>query len=160
MGAMVTRKLGKNGPEVSAIGLGLMGMSDLYGPADREESIAMIRAALDAGVPLLVRTFSPRFQGENLDRNLALVGALRSVASAKGETVSQAAIAWVLSRGGDIVPLVGARKRERLSESLHAMDLALSDADLAEIERSAPPEAVAGDRYNAQGMASLDSERG
>jgi aryl-alcohol dehydrogenase-like predicted oxidoreductase len=105
------------------------------------------------------RNFSPRFQGENLDRNLALVEALRSIATAKEATVAQVAIAWVLSQGNDIVPLVGARQRKRLTESLGALNLELSAADLAQIEQAVPAEAVAGDRYAAMQMAGLDSEK-
>lgn len=105
------------------------------------------------------RGSNPRFTGENLDRNLALVEALRKVAEAKGATVAQAAIAWVLSRGDDIVPLIGARTRDRLAESLGAPDVALSAADLAEIEEAVPAAAVAGDRYAPGQMAHLDSER-
>jgi aryl-alcohol dehydrogenase-like predicted oxidoreductase len=331
---MRTRKLGRNGPEVSAIGLGCMGMSDLYGPADEGESIATIHAALDAGITLLdtgdyygmghnellirdalkgrnrdavlisvkfgglrspdgqwigfdsrpatvktalaytlrrlgtdhvdvyrpgrvdhsvpieetvgaiaemvaagyvrflglseagpetvrrasavhpvadlqieysllsrgieaailpacrelgvgitaygvltrgllsghwskdrevaptdVRSRHPRFSAENVDRNLELVEALRRVAGAKGATVAQVAIAWVLSRGDDIVPLVGARRRDRLEEALGALDLELTDADLTDIEAAIPPGAAAGDRYDERQMAMLDSER-
>ncbi len=332
---MLTRPLGKTGPAVSAIGLGCMGMSDLYGPADRAESIATIHAALDAGVTLLdtgdfygmghnemliaealkgrarddvvisvkfgaqrgpggewlgydarpqalkaacayslkrlgmdhidiyrparldpavpveetvgaikdlidagyvrhlglsevgaetirkahavhpvadlqieyslvsrgmedtilptcrdlgigvtaygvlsrglisghwptapraqepadFRAHSPRFQGENLDRNLALVEALRTVAEARGVTVAQIAIAWVLARGEDIVPLVGARRRDRLTEALGALEVVLSADDLAAIEAAVPRGAAAGERYAAPQMAMLDSER-
>jgi len=331
---MITRSLGKTGPQVSALGLGCMGMSGMYGPADREEGIATIHAALDAGVTLLdtgdfygmghnelligeavkglprdrfqvsvkfgalrgpdngwsgfdgrpaaVKNFlaytltrlgldhidvyrparldpavpiedtvgaiadmvkagyvrhiglsevgsatlrraaavhpivdlqieyalisrgieadilptcrelgiavtaygvlsrglisghwtkeqgqqagdfrghSPRFQGTNLDRNLELVEALRAVAEAKGVSVAQIAIGWALSRGSDIVPLVGARRRDRLAEALGALDVVLSTDDLAAIERAVPPDAAAGDRYPAPQMAMLDSER-
>jgi aryl-alcohol dehydrogenase-like predicted oxidoreductase len=329
---MLTRRLGADGPEVSALGLGCMGMSDLYGPADRAESIATIHAALDAGITLLdtgdfygmghnemlirealrgrdrnavrisvkfgaqrtyegqwlgydarpaavktalaytlrrldtdhvdvyrparvdpnvpieetvgaiaelveaghvrqvglsevgaetirraaavhpisdlqieyslisrgiedeilatcrelgigitaygvlsrgllsghwtpdrdlagndFRAHSPRFQGENLERNLQLVEALRAVAEGAGATVAQVAIAWVLSRGEDIVPLVGARRRERLTEALGALDLA--GLDFARVEAAVPAGAAAGDRYAAPQMAMLDSER-
>ncbi|CAO3435105.1 aldo/keto reductase [Azospirillum doebereinerae] len=106
------------------------------------------------------RGHSPRFQGENLDRNLELVEALRAVAEAKGTSVAQIAIGWALSRGSDIVPLVGARRRDRLAEALGALDLDLSADDLAAIERAVPPGAAAGDRYAAPQMAALDSERG
>jgi aryl-alcohol dehydrogenase-like predicted oxidoreductase len=106
------------------------------------------------------RGHSPRFSGENLERNLALVEALRAVAEAKGATVAQVAIGWVLSRGEDIVPLIGARRRERLAEALGALELGLTAEDLAAIERAVPPGAVAGERYAAQQMAMLDSERG
>jgi aryl-alcohol dehydrogenase-like predicted oxidoreductase len=331
---MDTRTLGASGPTVSAIGLGLMGMSDLYGPADRAESIATIHAALDAGVTLLdtgdfygmghnelllnealagrdrehavisvkfgvmrdpggavvgldcrpqaLRNFlsytlrrlgtdyvdiyrparldpavpieetvgamaelvkaghiryiglsevgahtlrrasavhpiadlqieyslfsrgieehvlpaarelgigitaygvlsrgllsghwstsrgqanrdfrngNPRFAPGNVEHNLALVAALRAVAEANGITVAQAAIAWVAARGRDIVPLVGARRRDRLAESLGALEVSLAAEDLAAIERAVPAGAAAGERYDACGMRALDSER-
>lgn len=106
------------------------------------------------------RASSPRFQGENLRANLRLVDALTAAAARHDATPGQAAIAWVLSRGNDIVPLIGARRRDRLMESLAALDLELSPDDLASIEAAVPSEAVAGDRYDAGGMAILDSERG
>jgi pyridoxine 4-dehydrogenase len=105
------------------------------------------------------RAFQPRFQGENLDRNLAVVEALRAVAGELGGTVAQTAIAWALSRGADIVPLVGARTRERLAEALGALDLALGRSELARIEDAVPPGAAAGSRYAEPLMATLDSER-
>ena len=105
------------------------------------------------------RAFSPRFQGENVDKNLALVEALRKVADAKGATVAQIAIAWVAAQGKDIVPLVGARTRERLKESLGALELTLTPKDLADIEAAIPRGAASGERYPAQAMAHLDSER-
>ena len=330
----MTRRLGTTGPAVSALGLGCMGMSDLYGPADRDESIATIRAALDAGVTLLdtgdfygmghnellirealaardrgeaqisvkfgalrdpdggwggfdgrpaavksflaytlrrlgtdhvdvyrparldpdvpieetvgaiaeliqaghvrhvglsevgadtlrraaavhpvsdlqieysllsrgiedeilpacrelgigitaygvlsrgllsghwsadreltegdFRTRSPRFARENVGRNLALTDALRAIAEDRGATVAQLAIAWVLAQGEDVVPLVGARRRERLHEALGALDLDLSAADRERIEAAVPAGAAAGDRYAAAQMGMLDSER-
>jgi aryl-alcohol dehydrogenase-like predicted oxidoreductase len=105
------------------------------------------------------RAHLPRFTGENLERNLALVEALRTVAESQGATVAQVAIAWVASRGEDIVPLVGARRRDRLAESLGAATLSLGDADLAAIEAAVPAGAVAGTRYDAGQMTFLDSER-
>ena len=105
------------------------------------------------------RSFGPRFTGANLDHNLGLVEALRSIAEGKGATVAQIAIAWVLSRGKDIIPLVGARRRDRLNEALGALNVQLTADDLAQIERAIPPGAAAGDRYNAPQMATLDSER-
>jgi aryl-alcohol dehydrogenase-like predicted oxidoreductase len=105
------------------------------------------------------RTRGPRFQGENLAHNLALVEALRGIAAEKGATVAQVAIAWALSRGEDIVPLVGARRRDRLAEALGALDVALTAEDWTRIEEAIPPGAAAGERYPAMQMAHLDSER-
>lgn len=105
------------------------------------------------------RGMLPRFQSENLDRNLALVEALRPIARGKGASVAQLVIGWVLSRGADIVPLIGARQRDRLTEALAATDLVLTEEDLASIERAVPLRAAAGDRYHPQGMVGLDSER-
>jgi len=105
------------------------------------------------------RTHSPRFQGENLEHNLQLVDVLRGLAEARGVSVAQLAIAWVLARGEDIVPLVGARSRERLNEALGALQVTLDTDDLAAIERAMPPGSAAGDRYAAAQMAMLDSER-
>jgi aryl-alcohol dehydrogenase-like predicted oxidoreductase len=98
------------------------------------------------------RGMSPRFQGENLDHNLKLVEALRETAKEAGATPAQAAIAWALSRGEDIVPLVGARRRERLDEALKSLDLQL---DLDRIEAAIPAGSAAGDRYPAAQMAHL-----
>ncbi|MEA2449961.1 MAG: hypothetical protein QOG63_1893 [Thermoleophilaceae bacterium] len=331
---MVTRALGTNGPEVSVVGLGCMGMSALYGPADRDESIATVHAALDAGITLLdtgdfygmghnellirdalkardrdgvlisvkfgalrgpdgsfngtdgrpaaVKNFlaytlqrlgtdhvdvyrparvdpnvpieetvgaiaemveagyvrhiglseasaetlrrahaihpivdlqieyslisrgieesilpacrelgvaitaygvlsrglisghwardrepapgdfrvrAPRFSAENLQHNLNLVDSLRELADARGVSVAQIAIAWVLGRGEEIVPLIGARTRERLDEALGALDVELTADDVERIERAVPRGAAAGDRYAAPLMRELDSER-
>lgn len=331
---MNTRRLGTQGPDVSALGLGCMGMSDFYGPADRKESIATIHAALDAGITLLdtgdfygmghnemlirealegrdrdralisvkfgalrgpdgvwlgydgrpaaVRTFihyslkrlgvdhidiyrpsrldpavpiedtvgaiadlvkegyvryvglsevgadtirraaavhpiadlqieyslisrgieaailpacrelgigitaygvlsrglisghwtadrstgtdfrshSPRFQGDNLRHNLALVERLRAVAERLGASVAQVAIAWVAAQGADIVPLVGARRRDRLTEALGALDVTLGTADLRALNEALPPGAAAGTRYPEALLKYMDSEKG
>ncbi|MEU3885920.1 aldo/keto reductase [Streptomyces sp. NPDC029041] len=103
------------------------------------------------------RAMSPRFQGDNLRHNLDLVEALRKTAEQKGVSVAQIAIAWVLSRGEDIVPLVGARRRDRLTEALGALEVTLEPADLAAIEEAVPAGAAAGDRYPAAQMAHLES---
>ncbi|WP_437020389.1 aldo/keto reductase [Streptomyces sp. enrichment culture] len=103
------------------------------------------------------RAMSPRFQGDNLRHNLNLVEALRKIAEQKGVSVAQIAIAWVLSRGEDIVPLVGARRRDRLTEALGALGVTLEQADLAAIEEAVPAGAAAGDRYPAAQMAHLES---
>ncbi|MEU2584410.1 aldo/keto reductase [Streptomyces avermitilis] len=108
------------------------------------------------------RAFSPRFQGENLDHNLTLVEALRKIAEQKGVSVAQLAIAWVLAQGRrhhtDIVPLIGARTRERLAEALGALEVTLDDADLNAIEAAVPADSAAGERYPQAQMAHLDSE--
>ena len=90
----------------------------------------------------------------------SLVDALRALAEARGATVAQVAIAWVLARGEDIIALIGARTRERLQEALAAPQLELSASEQAELERAIPPGAAAGDRYPAQQLAVLDSEHG
>ncbi|MDX6238231.1 MAG: hypothetical protein QOG10_3046, partial [Kribbellaceae bacterium] len=103
------------------------------------------------------RSFSPRFQEGNLERNLALVDALRKIAESKGVTVAQLAVAWVAAQGKDIIPLVGARTRTRLTESLGAVEVELSPADLAEIDNAVPVGSAAGARYADAGE--LDSEK-
>src|SRR5258708_30649340 len=99
------------------------------------------------------------WQGENYERNLVLVERLRAIGLARGATPVQLAIAWVLSRGNDIFPLIGARTRKQLEESLGALDVSLRDDDLKAIERAMPADAVAGSRYPEAHMAELDSER-
>jgi len=295
--------LGRGGPVVSRVGLGLMGMSGIYGPADEIESIATIRAALDAGITLLdtgdfygmghnemllrdalrgvnrgsvfiqvkfggqrdprgafighdaspnavknedtvgaiaemieagfvrylglsemgaatirrahavhpvtalqieyslmsrgieaqilptvrelgigvtaygvlsrgllstasareigpddPRARFPRFRAENLRRNLDLLAALEKIAQSRGVSTAQLAIAWVLSRGTDIVPLIGTKRRDRLAEALGALSVRLDSADLAALEAAVPAGQVAGDRYDPGQMAALDSE--
>jgi aryl-alcohol dehydrogenase-like predicted oxidoreductase len=105
------------------------------------------------------RNYSPRFQGDNLTRNLQLVDALREVAHSQGVSVAQVAIAWVAARGEDIVPVLGARRRDQLAETLGAAELILSADDLAAIEHAVPADSAAGERYAAEQMAQLDSER-
>jgi aryl-alcohol dehydrogenase-like predicted oxidoreductase len=109
--------------------------------------------------PADFRSHAPRFSGENLECNLELVEAIRAIADQKTATVAQVAIAWVLSRGDRVVPLVGARTRERLSESVGALDVELSGDELGAIESALPAGVAAGERYDDQQMAILDSER-
>ena len=112
-----------------------------------------------APAPHGAQSHLPRFQGENLRRNLALVAALEAVAREKGVTVAQLATAWVMSRGDDIVPLVGARRRTHLADSLAAGAISLTAAELARIEAAIPASRVAGERYPPHLMTMLDSER-
>jgi aryl-alcohol dehydrogenase-like predicted oxidoreductase len=105
------------------------------------------------------RGMSPRFQGENLTTNLALVERIRAIAEELGVSVAQIAIAWVLAQGDDIVPLVGARRRDRLTEALGAGDIRLTAAQLADLARAIPPGAAAGARYPESQLLHMDSER-
>ncbi len=135
------------GVSVTAYGVLSRGLLSGHWSKDREVTAGDFRAA------------SPRFSGDNLAHNLALVEALRDLAEAKGATVAQLAIAWVLAQGEEIVPLVGARRRERLAEALGALDVSLSAEDLAAIETVVPDGAAAGSRYAEAQMSMLDSER-
>ncbi|MFC1416731.1 aldo/keto reductase [Streptacidiphilus cavernicola] len=141
-------------PTARELGIGITA----YGVLSR----GLISGHWSADRPLAAGDFrgaSPRFSADNLGANLALVEALRVIAEAKGVSVAQTAIAWVLAQGEDIVPLVGARTRVRLEEALGALDLKLDAADLRAVEAAMPAEAAAGDRYIAAQMAHLDSEK-
>jgi aryl-alcohol dehydrogenase-like predicted oxidoreductase len=105
------------------------------------------------------RLMSPRFQGANLDANLALVEGLRAIADDLGTSVAQVAIAWVAAQGNDIVPLIGARRRDRLNEALGALDVKLTSAQLADLAKAFPPGVAAGGRYPEEQLAHMDSER-
>ena len=112
-----------------------------------------------AGAPAgEIRSRMPRFMGENLARNRALVEALQAIANEKGCTTAQLAIAWVASQGADVLPLIGAKRPQQLASAVAALDVRLSPADLARIEAALPAEAVAGERYGAALMTHLDSE--
>jgi aryl-alcohol dehydrogenase-like predicted oxidoreductase len=106
-----------------------------------------------------IRAHLPRFLGPNREQNQRLVDALRTVASETGLRPAQLAIAWVLAKGESIVPLIGARTRAQLSESLAALEVQLSPAEVARLEEAFPASAVAGTRYDDRGMRMLDSER-
>jgi aryl-alcohol dehydrogenase-like predicted oxidoreductase len=233
---MQHRLLGRTGPTVSALGLGCMGMSGMYGPADRNESLATLQAAADAGVTLLdtgdfggwlgvdarpkalknflayslqrlgvdyidiyrparldpqvpiedtvgaiadlikagfVRHIGLSEVGADTLRRAAavhpisdlqieyslMVEALRKVAAAKGISVAQLAIAWVAQQGDDIIPLIGARRRDRLAEALGSAHVTFAASDLAAIEVAVPKDSAAGARYPSAAMADLDSEK-
>jgi len=146
------------------------GIEDAILPACRELGIAVTAYGVlsrglisghwrtDASAPGDFRPFSPRFQKGNVERNLALVETLRALAEAKGVSVAQIAIAWVLSRGDDIVPLIGARRRDHLDEALGSLSTSLGADDLAALARAIPKDAAAGERYPLALMAHLDSE--
>jgi aryl-alcohol dehydrogenase-like predicted oxidoreductase len=120
------------------------------------------RGLLSGSRPVSVADFRahlPRFAGDNGERNQRLVAALRRLADEKGISASQLAIAWVLAKRSDVVPVVGARTRTQLAETLGALDVSLSPADVSRIEDAVPPSAVAGTRYDAHQMRVLDSEK-
>ncbi len=96
----------------------------------------------------------PRFQGENFTRNLALVDRVRELATEKGCTAGQLALAWLLAQGEDVVPIPGTKKRSRLEENLGAVDVVLTGEDLRRLDELAPVDSAAGDRYAS--MASID----
>jgi len=139
-------------------------------PALRELGIALVAyGVLSRGLiadhtragatkPGEIRGRMPRFQGENFAKNLALVEALGTIAAGKGCSIAQLAIAWVASRGDDVIPLIGAKRRDQLRDAIGALDVTLSPADVARIENAMPADAVAGDRYGAALMTHLDSE--
>ena len=138
-------------------------------PAVRELGISITaygilsRGLLSSGTAQLAandpRARFPRFRGENHARNLELLAALETIAAARDVTAAQLAIAWVASRGDDIIPLIGTKRRDRLDEALRALDLTLSTDELAAIEAAVPADAVAGDRYDPAQLTMLDSER-
>jgi aryl-alcohol dehydrogenase-like predicted oxidoreductase len=137
-------------------------------PVVRELGIAVTaygvlsRGLLTGALPSALtdaRARMPRFQGENYRRNLELAGALAALARRRGTTPAQLAIAWVLTRGADIVPLIGTTKRQRLAEALEALSVRLTAEETAEIEAAVPHAAVSGTRYAPEQMAHLDSER-
>ena len=105
------------------------------------------------------RAYLPRFTGENRERNQRLVDALQKLAADKRVTPSQLAIAWVLGKSKNIVPVIGARTRAQLDESLGAVKVNLSSTDLTRIEEAIPPSAVSGSRYDEHQMKILDSEK-
>jgi aryl-alcohol dehydrogenase-like predicted oxidoreductase len=136
----VLRELGIAATAYGVLSRGLLSGSAIAGPGD-------------------MRSHFPRFQGENRARNERMVDQLRQIAVAKGITPVQLAIAWVLAKGKFIVPVMGARTRTQLKESLPALDIQLSPEEIAAIEAAIPAQAVAGTRYGEDQMRVLDSER-
>jgi aryl-alcohol dehydrogenase-like predicted oxidoreductase len=101
------------------------------------------------------RRNSPRFQGENFDRNLSLVKKVEEMSAKKGVKASQLALAWVLAQGDDIVPIPGTKRQKYLEENVHAIDVKLSKDDLAALDALAPRGVAAGARYDERGMAAV-----
>jgi aryl-alcohol dehydrogenase-like predicted oxidoreductase len=139
-------------PTTRELGIGITA----YGVLSRGLLSGRLPHAGNKGDLRIVRM--PRFQQGNVEKNLQLVEALRKIGSEKGATPAQLALAWVRSRGDDILPVMGARRRDQLKESLDALDLELSADELARIDAAVSPELTAGTRYDAPQMAHLDSE--
>jgi aryl-alcohol dehydrogenase-like predicted oxidoreductase len=131
--------------EIGFVAYSPLGRGFLTGQIKRFEDLA----------PDDFRRNSPRFQGENFDRNLSLVKKVEEMAASKGATASQLALAWVLAQGDDIVPIPGTKRQKYLEENVHAVDINLSKDDLAALDALAPRGVAAGERYDERGMAAV-----
>jgi aryl-alcohol dehydrogenase-like predicted oxidoreductase len=129
-------------PTIRELGIGFVA----YSPLGRGFLSGRIRSPDDLEETDFRRR-GPRFQAENLERNLELVAVVEELAEAKGVTPSQLGLAWVLSRGDDIVPIPGTKRRTYLEENAAALEVELSDEELERLERAFPPGVAAGDRY-------------
>ena len=138
-------------PLCAELGIGFVA----YSPLGRGFLTGSIRS-IDDLAPDDWRRQNPRFQGENFQRNLALVDAVHDLAEEKGCTAAQLALAWVLAREEGIVPIPGTRSIERLEENVRAADLSLGDDELRRLDEIVPPGAAAGTRYPEAGMAALN----
>lgn len=127
-----------------------------YSPLGRGFLTGAIRSPDDFDTDDYRRT-SPRFEGENFQRNLALVDTVQALAAERGIAASQLALAWVLSRGEQIVPIPGTTRRARLDENLAALQVELDTATLDALDAAFPLHAAAGDRYSVSGMANIES---
>jgi len=133
------------------LGIGLVA----YSPLGRGFLAGRIRREEDLE-PGDFRRNTPRFQGEHLQKNLALAEGVAAIAHKKGCTPAQLALAWVLAQGRDIVPIVGTKRRTYLEENLGALDVRLDASDLARLDQAAPRGAGSGDRYSAAAMTLID----
>src|SRR5579875_109054 len=129
-------------PVLSELGIGLVA----YSPLGRGFLTGRI-TSLDSLAPDDFRRVNPRFQGANLEANLALVRKVEAIAREKECTPGQLALAWVLAQGADVVPIPGTKRRTYLEQNVEATEVELSDADLAALQEAAPIGAAAGDRY-------------
>ena len=137
-------------PTVRALGIGFVA----YSPLGRGFLTGRFRKLEDLA-PDDYRRNSPRFQGENFEKNLRLVDRIRELAAEKGVRPSQLALAWVLAQGPDVVPIPGTTTRAHLEENAAATSISLSKDDLARIDKVAPKGAASGDRYPAAAMAAV-----
>lgn len=137
-------------PALSALGIG----ATTYGALSR----GLLSGSRPGGAGD-IRNHFPRFAADNWERNQQLVAGIQEIATAKRITQVQLAVAWVLTKSNSIVPVIGARTRRQLAESLGALDVKLTADEIAVIEAAVPPDSVAGTRYDARQMEVLDSER-
>ncbi len=176
---MQTRQLGTHGPRVSALGLGCMGMTPIYATPDPDEAIATIRAAVDSGITMIdtadmygggkneelvgraiggIRdrvVLASKFGNMRLPDGSRMVNAVGEIAASKGVSTAAIAIAWVLARGNDVVPIPGCSRRATLADSLKALDVQLSDDELAGIEAALDADRIIGTRYPEKQMQRL-----
>ncbi len=138
-------------PTIRELGIGLVA----YSPLGRGMLAGQFKSA-DQFAKDDFRSMLPRFSGENFEHNLTSVNRLEVLAQTKGVTISQLALAWVMAKGDDIVPIPGTKRRKYLEENAAAAAINLSPADVAEIEAAMPIESVLGSRYPDQMMASLE----
>jgi len=139
-------------PTTRRLGIGILS----YGAFSRGLFSGAVAAPQDVARGPDIRRHMPRFQGENLSRNLALLEPLQAFAARKGCSVAQLCVAWVLAQGPDIVTVAGTTRRDHLDENLAAAEIVLTPEELAELERIVPHGAVAGERYPAAGMAGVN----
>jgi aryl-alcohol dehydrogenase-like predicted oxidoreductase len=138
-------------PTVRALGIGYVA----YSPLGRGFLTGQFKSP-DDFAPDDTRRLHPRFQGENFDRNIALVREVEAMAKAKGCTAAQLALAWVLAQGDDVVPIPGTKRRTYLDQNIGALEVELTAEDLERMEGIFPAGAAAGERYHARGMTSLN----
>ena len=138
-------------PTVRELGIGFVP----YSPLGRGFLTGQIQRFEDLPEDDFRRT-SPRFQGENFEKNLELVDRVREIADEKGVTAGQLALAWLLAQGEDVVPIPGTKRREYLEENVGAVTIELTDEDMRRIEEVAPVGAAAGERYNEAGMQTVN----
>ncbi len=139
-------------PTVRALGIGFVP----YSPLGRGFLTGTIKDTSKLDSKDFRATRYPRFQGENFDRNMVLVERVEAIALRKGATAGQLALAWVLSRGLDLIPIPGTKRRKYLDENAAAINIKLTPADIQELEAAIPQYEIAGERYNAGGLNTID----
>jgi aryl-alcohol dehydrogenase-like predicted oxidoreductase len=139
-------------PTVRELGIGFVP----YSPLGRGFLTGTISNPADLGAKDFRSQRYPRFAGENFDKNQVLVERVRAIARRKGTMPGQLALAWVLAKGNDLVPIPGTKRRKYLDENAAAADIHLSPAEVAELEAAIPQHEIAGERYAASGMKNID----